>query len=102
MWAGLCYLQWGKKPLHWACGMGILEIVTVLIAAGAKLEEKDKVSIVSSPQRTHNRLCMALDMMKCDVMCSWSMYTFWAGVSGNNAGWAMLSTGGLDATSLGV
>ena len=36
--------QWGKTPLHWAAGYNHCETAEVLLAAGAGLNAKDRVT----------------------------------------------------------
>ena len=38
------YLQYGKTPLHWACGKGDEKIVEMLVTAGADVRVKAKTS----------------------------------------------------------
>jgi hypothetical protein len=38
-----CLLQFKKTPLHHACSEGHAEVVTVLLAAGAQVDAKDRV-----------------------------------------------------------
>jgi ankyrin repeat protein len=42
----LNFLQEGRTPLHSACEVGHVEVASVLLAAGAALEAREKVSVV--------------------------------------------------------